>query len=285
MASASETESVPSWALRVRHHRKHRGMTLQAVAKGARVSTRYLTDVEHGRANPSLATLGDLAAALGVPLWTLLLPFAPDEERERAVIGFVRSARSVQVSWSTGTTNKSEGPIALIGLRGAGKSTVGPLLASRLGRAFEEVDEAVAAAAQMSIGAVFEVHGEAYYRKLEREALLRHTDEDQERAPSVLSVSGGVVTDPQSRALLFSRYRTVWLKASPQRHWDRVVQQGDERPMDGRTEARAELNELHARRVPFYAEADFVVETDELDAAAVADVIAKWWRSGVDSDI
>ena len=225
---------------RVRSLRDARGTTRQALADGAGLSLRFLADVEGGRANPSLGSLYDLARALDVDVTALL---------ER------RAARTV----------------ALLGLRGAGKSTVGKRVARALGWSFVELDKEIEREAGMSLAELFALHGEAHYRTLEQRVLLTLLTKSDR---AVVATGGGLVTHEQSWELLKSRALTVWLKATPQEHWDRVLAQGDERPMHQRARARAELAQLYEARAPLYAAAELVVDTSALDVEASARAIA-----------
>lgn len=227
----------------VRARRKERRLTLRALAKLAHVSERFLVQLEGGEGNISVARLADVAEALGA---------APADLLARA------AAQPVTL----------EGVVALLGARGAGKTSVGERLALALGVPFVELDALVARRAGMSLPAVFEMHGEAYFRKLERAALgevLAH------KRALVLATSGSLVTDPHSFALLRAKARTVWLKARPADHWDRVVAQGDARPMRGRANAQHELRALLARRAPLYEQADVVVDTSGISLDEVTE--------------
>jgi XRE family transcriptional regulator, aerobic/anaerobic benzoate catabolism transcriptional regulator len=216
----------------VRALRTERRSTLRALAKAANVSERFLVQLEGGAGNISVARLEDVAEALGTTGAELLAHASRAPERERS--------------------------IALVGLRGAGKSSVGAALAKRVERPFVELDELIAKEAQMSLGALFEIHGEAYYRTLERDVLRKLLDGEK---PLVIATGGSLVTDAETWGLLRSRARTAWLRATPREHWDRVVAQGDVRPMRGRPRAMNELKQLLASRKPLYAQADVAIET------------------------
>ncbi|MCR9248171.1 MAG: helix-turn-helix domain-containing protein [bacterium] len=220
----------------VRALRAARKWSRRELADRAALSERFLADVESGAANPSVLRLEGLANALGVEL-TALFSDVP---------GAVRH-------------------IALLGLRGAGKSTVGAALAETLGREFIELDEQVERATGLGLGEIFQVHGEAYYREAERRAL----SENLTGPPSVVAVGGGIVTDASSFEMLRARARTVWLRAAPEDHWQRVIAQGDTRPMADNERAFTDLRRILAEREPFYRQADFVVDTSGHEIEAV----------------
>jgi XRE family aerobic/anaerobic benzoate catabolism transcriptional regulator len=203
---------------RVRELRTERGLTLKALGHGAGLSPRFLVQLEAGRANISVRSLARLAGALGTTPAALL----------------------------SGPGSAAELPVvALLGLRGAGKSTIGRRLARRLRLRFVELDRRVEAAAGLSLGELFAVHGEAYYRRLEHEALEAVLGEGR---PLVLATGGGLPASPETWALLRRRALTVWLRAAPEDHWNRVVGQGDRRPMADSPQAMAELRRLLAAR-------------------------------------
>ncbi|MCC7137045.1 MAG: helix-turn-helix domain-containing protein [Planctomycetes bacterium] len=211
----------------VRARRRRHGLTLAELAVSSGVSVRFLADVEAGRGNISVVRLDDLARALGCRAADLLAPRPP-----------VR--------------------VALLGLRGAGKSTVGRSLAAALRVPFVELDQRIEEAAGLPLAEVFAVHGEGYYRRLEREALDRVLADG---GPFVLAAGGGLVTEGATYDLLRRTCTTVWLKARPEEHMARVAAQGDARPMARRSDAMAELRTLLAARTPLYARAEHAVET------------------------
>jgi XRE family transcriptional regulator, aerobic/anaerobic benzoate catabolism transcriptional regulator len=225
---------------RVRELRAQRGLTLKDLGERARLSVRFLVQVEAGDGNISVRKLAGLAQALGTTPSALLS--GPGSEPDLPVI-------------------------ALLGLRGAGKSTVGRRLARRLRVPFVELDRRVEEVAGLSLEEIFALHGEDYYRRLERDALEGIL---AERRPLVLATGGGVVMAPETYALLRHRALTVWLKADPENHWNRVVQQGDRRPMADHPQAMAELRRLLSAREPLYAEAAHTIDTQDL---AVEEVV------------
>lgn len=245
--TAHDDELLRRLGERVRAARSGRSQSRAELAAAAGLSVRYLAELEGGSGNISVARLRRVAEALGMRTSELL---ASAEERA-----------------SPGRRSEI---IALLGLRGAGKTTVGSLLATRLDVPFVELDDLVAQAAGIPLAQVFELHGERYYRRLEREALTRYLIDNQR---GVLATGGGIVTEPETFSLLDRRALTVWLKARPRDHWDRVVSQGDVRPMADRAHAMEELEALLQRREPLYARARYVVDTSALDADRAADTI------------
>ena len=160
--------------------------------------------------------------------------------------------------------------IALLGLRGAGKTTIGRKLAKRRRVPFVELDKKIEQAADLSLGELFTLHGEDYYRRLEREVLQ---DVLAEAIPMILATGGGLVASPDTFAMLRRSARTVWLRASPEDHWNRVVRQGDRRPMTDHPQAMADLRSLLGTREPLYALADHTVDTSSLTVEDVIEAI------------
>jgi XRE family transcriptional regulator, aerobic/anaerobic benzoate catabolism transcriptional regulator len=230
----------------VRRLREERALSRRELARRSGVSERFLADLESGEGNISVARLQDVARALGSSAGELL--FAAQHERtERRVV-------------------------ALVGLRGAGKSTIGPALAARLGVPFVELDALVEKDAGLPLAAIFQLHGEAYYRRLAREVLTRFLAETD---AAVIATGGGIVTDPASFKLLQKRCRTVWLQASPDDHWQRVLEQGDVRPGAASPHAREELRALLKTREPLYAQAEMAVDTSRLGIDGAVEEIAR----------
>ncbi|MAB88724.1 MAG: transcriptional regulator [Planctomycetes bacterium] len=220
---------------RVRSLRAVRGLTRRELASMSGLSERFLAQVESGLGNIAVTRLTRLAAALGCRPGALLDP-APAADGRRAV--------------------------SLLGLRGAGKSALGQGVADALGLAFHEHDRVVEEAAGMELGELFALHGDRYYRDVARETLDRLLADLQ--VPTIIATGGGVVADPEAFDLLRRRTHCVWLKATVDDHWVRVVAQGDGRPMRDRPDARAELGRLLDRRVPLYARAEHVIDTSDL---------------------
>jgi len=219
---------------RVRERRSDRALTLRELARRSGLSSRFLVKVEAGLGNISVRNLAALARSL--------------ETTPAALLSMTRGPAPAPV-------------VALLGLRGAGKATIGRRLARRLRVPFVELDRRIEEAAELSLGEIFAVHGDEYYRRLEREALAGVLAEGR---PLVLATGGGIVTSSEAWALLRGRARTVWLRARPADHWNRVLQQGDRRPIEARPQAMAELRRVLAAREPLYAQAHLAVNTSRL---------------------
>jgi XRE family aerobic/anaerobic benzoate catabolism transcriptional regulator len=262
---------------RVRALRLESGLTVKDFAERSALSPRFVHQLEGGAANISIAGLARVAAATGRSL-TELIPPVSDDHSVPAEIWRLLSERGVDdlqdlqqwLQQRKGESTRSF--IALIGLRGAGKSTVGPMLAKQLKTEFVELDKWVEEAADMSLGEIFATHGEEYYRALQREAVLSLFA----RSGGCVVVPGGsVVTDPESWELIKRRCFTVWLHATPEEFMKRMRRQGDTRPMQGRPSAMDELRALLARREPLYAESHLVIKTTHKSPSQVVTQITK----------
>ena len=231
LARGSENTLLDTLGRRVRATRAARGWTLRELSERSGVSLRFLVQLEAGVANISVKRLAALASALETSPAALLAEGAP--------------------AWRPGV-------IALLGLRGAGKTTVGRRLARRMRIPFVELDRRVEEIANLSLAEIFSMHGEEYYRRLEREALIELLGSGK---PTVVAAGGGIVAAGDTFALLRRYATTVWLKAAPEDHWNRVVQQGDRRLMADHPQAMKDLRALLASREPLYATADITVET------------------------
>jgi len=250
---------------RVRAWRARRGMTRKLLARQSAVSERYLAELESGRGNISIVLLRQIALAMDVALDELVRD-APDREPELAAsiaalerastADLARVAALLRRDAPAGQDRRDR--LALIGLRGAGKSTLGRLLAERLARPFVELDREIEREAGVSLSELFDLGGQAAYRRHERRALERIL---QQHARVVIATGGSLVSEPATFELLRARCYTVWLKAEPATHMARVVAQGDHRPMAGSREAMADLKRILETRAALYARADASLDT------------------------
>src|SRR5437660_1370204 len=260
----------------VRRLREDRGLSRRALSESSGVSERFLAELEAGSGNISVGRLAEVARSLGTTAASLLAEAegGPGALPGTALLaGLSREEVNEAERWLRARFGSSGGPlIGLVGLRGAGKSTLGRKLARELGVEFYELDTLVEQAAGLSLAGIFSLHGEAYYRRLAREVLTRFLAETE---TGVLATGGGLVLDREAWRLLQKRCRTVWLQATPDDHWQRVLAQGDERPSAASPQARDELRALLKAREPLYAQADVAVDTSRLGVAGAVREIVK----------
>ena len=231
-----EAALIRALGTRVRALRHGRTLTVAGLADAAGLSRRFLADLEAGRANISVVRLHRVALALGTTAAGLL-----EEPRARR--------------------------IALLGLRGAGKSTVGAALSAHLGVPFVELDAAIEAQSGLPLSELFAVHGESYYRRQEAQALDAFLGST---GAAVLATGGGLVNVRETFDQLQRSCVTVWLRARPEEHLQRVIAQGDQRPVRDSSDALSELRQILAARSPLYAEAELHVDTSDREPDAVA---------------
>jgi XRE family aerobic/anaerobic benzoate catabolism transcriptional regulator len=273
---------------RVRTLRARRGMSRKVLARESGVSERYLAKLEGGEGNISVLLLRQVAQALGTAIDQLVLDGedppvelahgievlrrldAPDLERAR---------RWLSDTFGGSLTSTRNNRIALIGLRGAGKSTVGSLLAERLGAPFVELDREVEREVGMTLPAVFDLYGQAGFRRLERKALDRAVTENPKM---ILGVGGGLVSDAASYEHLLATCFTVWLRATPAEHMQRVIAQGDMRPMADNRESMADLRRILKGREPLYGKADLQLTTSERTPGQCVELLVPQLPSGLD---
>ena len=216
---------------RVRAWREINGVTRKSLAHASGVSERYLAQLESGQGNMSILLLRQLALAMQVPVEELVREQAGTRRRDR---------------------------IALVGLRGAGKSALGARLAADLGASFVELDREIEREAGATLSELFGMYGQEGFRRFERRALERVLAEN---ARCVIATGGSLVTAQETYARLLSSCFTVWLKALPEEHMSRVVAQGDMRPIRGHAAAMDDLKQLLLERIHLYARADVSVDT------------------------
>ncbi|KWR74971.1 helix-turn-helix transcriptional regulator [Cupriavidus sp. IDO] len=256
---------------RVRELRSRRGLTRKATAQAAGVSERHLANLEYGSGNASILVLQHIASALqcslagllgdvttSSPEWVLLRELL--ENRDEATLRRVRIA--VGEMLGTGGENAEQAArsprVALMGLRGAGKTTLGGMLAEDLGFPFVELSREIEQFAGCSISEIQGLYGMNAYRRYERRAL---EEAIQIYPEAVIATPGGLVSDPATFNLLLAHCTTVWLQADPEDHMSRVQAQGDFRPMAASKEAMEDLRHILSGRAAFYSKAEFTLNT------------------------
>jgi len=252
---------------RVKEARARRGMTRRILARDSGVSERYLAQLESGAGNISIVLLRALARALDVPLESIVRD-GPEASLELAEINallgrlapndVVEARGLLAARFGPADGGLRLGRIALIGLRGAGKSTLGKRLAALRDVPFIELDREVEAASGMTLSEIFDLYGQAGFRRLERQAL----DRILATTPRfVVATGGSIVSQPDTFAELLLWCYTVWIRARPAEHMQRVIAQGDLRPMADNAEAMADLERILAGREVLYQKADATIDT------------------------
>jgi XRE family aerobic/anaerobic benzoate catabolism transcriptional regulator len=242
-----ETELLPRLAETLRSHRESLGMTVKRLSEKSGVSERFIVSLESGTANVSVLRLADVARALDANLGDLF-----EYAQPRKTKGLKRRRDGIQT------------PITLIGLRGAGKSTLGAQVAARLDAPFIELDERIAERAGLAPGEIFELHGPAYYRKLEREEYERLL---ADLSGPIIATAGSMVTEHATFERILATSLVVWIRASPEDHIARVAAQGDTRPMANSKDAMKELRGILRTRRALYERAHHIIDTSALGLA------------------
>jgi len=276
----------------VRRQRAKRGMTRRQLAQASLTSERYLAQIESGAGNPSVSVLRAIAQALDLPAAALL----PDTVGRGAALGglidllaqvpqgeWPALAKMIEALLAVHAGADRARRVALVGLRGAGKSTLGRMLAQHLGWRFIELDRRVEEDYGASIPDLIEMAGTATFRRHERGALERVIAEHE---AAVITTAGGIVANPETYALLLRRTHTVWIKARPEEHMSRVMAQGDFRPMAQNRAAMADLVAILEARRADYARAEAEVDTSGASAeqsfAALLRVVTPWTQPSSD---
>ena len=268
--------------------RARRGMTRKALALAADVSERHLANMEYGLGNASVLVLLQVAGALqctvseligdvttSSPEWLMIREML--EQRDDATLQKVRVA--IGELLGTGGGNATLSPrVALIGLRGAGKSTLGKMLAQDLGFPFVELSQEIEKFAGCSVAEIQALYGVSAYRRYERRAL---EESIQIYPEAVIATPGGLVSDPASFNLLLAHCTTVWLQAAPEDHMHRVIAQGDMRPMAASKEAMEDLKGILTGRAPFYSKAQLSVNTSAQPLDATFELLRHTVRQGL----
>jgi XRE family aerobic/anaerobic benzoate catabolism transcriptional regulator len=251
---------------RVRELRNRRGMTRKIAAREANVSERHLAQLEAGEGNVSIVLLRRITAALEVSLVDLFAREARGPDEKRMIQRFLERLPHHRVEDVVVRLMRDFGPeeemrrkrIALIGLRGAGKSTLGIRLGAEMQLPFIELDREIEKDTGMPLSEIFSLYGQSGYRAIEKRTLEKVLNENE---GAVLSVGGGVVSEKETFDYLLSHCYTVWIKAQPEEHMARVIAQGDFRAMAGNDQAMQDLRLILEAREPLYQEADMCLDT------------------------
>jgi XRE family aerobic/anaerobic benzoate catabolism transcriptional regulator len=282
LADLSVAELQHQVGLRVRSARERRGLSRRILSEMSGVSPRYLAQLEGGAGNISIGLLQRVAVALDHRIDWLIGPEDPWTSEVLRVAELFRGAdRPTQqevlnlLSRSSGLGDRAQ-RICLVGLRGAGKSTLGRAVGARLDLPFVELNREIETVGGMPLDEIMALYGQEGYRKLEADALDRVIATHDRM---ILAVAGGIVAEPETFVRLLSRFHTVWVKASAQEHMERVRAQGDERPMAGNPEAMAQLRSILDSREALYARADAQLDTSgrsvEMSIMDLTDLIAE----------
>ncbi len=271
---------------RVRAARARRGMARRILARDSGVSERYLAQLEGGTGNPSITVLRQIATAVDYPLAELItgegsipLTMADGSRAELAALiaqlpePMIPALKDELTQRLSQLSREGKGRrIALIGLRGAGKSTLGKSLAERLSVPFIELNRLVEQEYGGSVGEILALSGQAAFRRIERRCLERAVVDN---AAAVIATGGGIVSEPETYGMLLKRCHTVWLRAEPRDYMSRVIAQGDLRPMARNEEAMDDLKAILDARDPDYRRADAILETSGSSEKESTDALAK----------
>jgi XRE family transcriptional regulator, aerobic/anaerobic benzoate catabolism transcriptional regulator len=267
-ADAQELAYLRVLAGKIRDARARRGMTRNALAADSGVSLRFLAQLESGQGNPSILVLRRVASAMGFPPDDLLSDDAPpaiDRILLRQMLKHLsddelaKARRILTQQLGAGAVAGTQRPyVSLIGLRGAGKTTLGRRLAKHRDVPFFELDREVEREYGATLGEILQLHGQPGYRRFERESLQAVLSKNP---AAVIETGGGLAADPETLPLLLEHSLTVWVRASPEEHMQRVIDQGDLRPMARSREAMRELKDILKVREPFYRQAPLHLTT------------------------
>jgi XRE family transcriptional regulator, aerobic/anaerobic benzoate catabolism transcriptional regulator len=283
---AAEAGYLRELGQRLRHLRAVRGMSRKFLAAASGLSERYIAQIESGAGNVSIILLKRVAEATGGRLEDLV-PDIDADPTQALIRGLLRTATPAQmIAVKAALSNEAQSVaraakggdqrIALIGLRGAGKSTLGKLAAERLGWRFIELNAEIERERGFSMTDIFTLYGQDGYRRFEQETLRRIADEP---GPMIVATGGGIVADPVTLDLLVTSFFTAWVRALPEEHMARVRGQGDMRPMANERSAMSELVTILSSREPLYARAHAVVDTTgrsvDDSVGALVDVVTR----------
>lgn len=275
VTDATEQALIRRVADRVRRAREAKGIPRRVLSEKSGVSPRYLAQIEAGEGNISIALLHRVAEALDHRIEWLLSEDDPLQSEALRFAALYRAApaplRAEVLARLTAQGDARAKRICLVGLRGAGKSTLGQQVGAALGLPFVELNRQIADLAGMPVTEVLALYGQEGYRKLEAEAINRVIATHD---ALVLAVAGGIVAEPETYATLLNRFHTIWLRATPDDHMARVRAQGDTRPMAGNPEAMAQLKSILSSRETLYARAEAMLDTSRrTEAQSLSDLV------------
>ena len=263
---------------RVHQQRKQQKMSRRVLSEKSGVSQRTIVLLESGVGNISIALLFRLASALEQSVQHFMVAdTAKQSQAQQVAHQYLNSTLATQKKINnmlnleiTGNTKQKR--ICLIGLRGAGKSTLGAKLSSKTDTRFVELNDEIEALCGISIQEIMDLYGQEGYRKLEQQALKQITRQSDD---IIVAAAGGVVNEEETYSYLLEHFHTVWLKATPEEHISRVIEQGDERPMAGNPEAMTTLRSILISREAHYQRADRIIDTSGQTVKNSTDEIAK----------
>ena len=267
---AIEEESIRlnNLGLMVKKYRAKRGITRKLLASLSGTSIRYLAQLEGGKANPSLSILKNIAYALNMSLSDMLFENEYNEIQLGTLDNKLSEFSSEQLKkvhnlveniYRENTVKKNKNKIAFIGLRGAGKSTLGNMLYKEFNTPVFEVSNEIEILGGMNINEIIELGGQGMYRRFEYDIVSSfHKNHDN----LILLTGGSIVSEKETYNYLLNNYFTVWIKASPMEHMSRVLMQGDSRPMNSNPRAMEDLNNILNERVSLYSKADLIIDTE-----------------------
>ena len=274
-ANDPETDFLEQLGQRVRTMRALRGMSRKVLAKVSGISERYIAQLESGKGNVSIVLLRRVAGAMGAHLEDLIPSSEPVPDwavirdlLRKASPNQIAQAKDILAGGSAAAPRRASfSGIALIGLRGAGKTTLGRMLAKKIGWSFVELNKEIEAQNGLSVAEIIALYGQEGFRRMEQAALTQLL---ARKELMVLATGGGIVSEALTFDLILSSFYTIWLKAEPEEHMARVRRQGDLRPMADDRSAMAELRNILVSREPLYARASAVVDTAGLSVDAAA---------------
>ena len=272
--SAAESDFLDQLGQRVRRMRGLAGMSRKVLAEVSGISERYIAQLESGKGNVSIVLLRRIAYAINAALEDLIPGDEPSPDwpvirdlLKKAGASQIAQVKELLAGGASAPLRRSFSGIALIGLRGAGKSTLGRMLAEHIGWSFVELNKEIERQNGLSVAEIIALYGQEGFRRMEQAALVQLL---ARKELMVLATGGGIVSEPVTFDLILNSFYTIWLKAEPEEHMARVRKQGDLRPMADDRSAMAELRNILASREPLYARANAVVDTAGLSVDAAA---------------